>query len=139
MEKSKGFFQALAALVFIGWTGIGIAGESKVPPEVWEKAQTKGVVRVLVQLDVPWQPEGKLSKDAVLAQRKAIAAAQDNLLVELAGTKHEVTRRFDFIRGLALEVGLDALEVLERSARVMRVTEDRPLQLQQHSVPKESR
>jgi len=119
----KRSFLWFATVLMIGWTGIVTAQESKVSPEVWEKAKTKGVVRVMVQLDVPWQPEGKLSKDEVLKQRKAIAAAQDEVLAELAGTKHKVSARFEIIRFLSLEVGLDSLAVLDRSARVVRVTE----------------
>ena len=121
----KNYFLSLAAVILIGWTGIGIAQQGKVPPELWEKAKTKGVVRVLVQLNVPWQPEGKLTKDAALAQRKAITAAQDELLAELAGTKHKGTGRPRFTPSIGLEVGPDTLAVLERSARVIRVTEVR--------------
>ena len=95
------------------------------PPEVWQKAKIEGIVRVIVGLNVPWQPEGNLSKEAMLAQRQAIAAAQDELLAELAGMEHRVVRRFGNITGLALDVGLDALAVLEGSSRVVRVTEDR--------------
>jgi len=117
----------MAILVLIGWTGIGIAQQGKVPPEVLQKAQTKGVVRVIVQLDVATRPEGALAtRQAALDQRQAIAAAQSELSADLAGTSHRVTRQFETIPFLALEVGPDALAVLERSARVVGVAEDRP-------------
>jgi hypothetical protein len=64
-------FLCLPAVVLITWTGIGIAQQGKVPAklpkvraEVWQKAQAEGVVGVIVGLDVPWQLEGKLSKQA---------------------------------------------------------------------------
>lgn len=129
-------FLCLAVLALIVWTGTGIAQQSKVPPEVWEKAQTEGVVRVIVGLNVPWQPEGKLSQQAVLAQRQAISTAQDALLAELVGTNHRVTRRLKLGPDIGLEVGPDALAVLEHSARVIRITEDRVAEpLLQQSVP----
>jgi hypothetical protein len=123
-------FVGLAILLLLACARVGFSQQSKVPPEIWQKAKTKGMVQVMVQLNVPWQAEGNLSKEAVLAQRKAIAAAQDKLLSELAGTQHSVRRRFDSVRGLSLDVGPDALAVLERSPRVVNVTEvdaDKPL------------
>jgi subtilisin family serine protease len=121
--------------VFGAWVSItlGLAGgpaalarEGAVPAEVAQKAQTKGLVRVIVQLDVATRPEGALaSRQAVLDQRQAIAAAQSELLADLARTNHRVTRQFETIPFLALEVGPDALAVLERSPRVVGVAEDR--------------
>ena len=74
-------------VVVLWWTGIGMAREGVVPAEIAHKAQTEGVARVIVQLDVPVQPEGTLdSPQAMLAQRQSIAAAQTDLLAELAGT-----------------------------------------------------
>ncbi len=58
------------------WMGTGVAQQSKVPPEIWQKAQEKGTVHVIVQLNVPWQPEGKLSKEDAVAQRKAGSATR---------------------------------------------------------------
>ena len=137
---NKRFFLCLLAVVGIGCVGFGAAQQGKIPPEVWQKAREKGVVRVLVQLDAPTKPEGKLSKEAAQAQRKAVAGAQDELLAELAGTKHRVGQAFKNIPGLSLEVGLDALAVLERSAHVVKVTEERVFKpLQEQSVPKEGR
>jgi hypothetical protein len=113
MMKTRGFL-GLATLVWVVWTGTGVAQQGKVPPEIWEKARVKGVVRVIVGLNMPWRPEGKLSQQDRLAQREAIAAVQSAVLAELAGTKHRVTRRFDNIPSFALEVGPDALAVPRR-------------------------
>ncbi len=121
----KELFVCLAAIVLIAWTGNTVAQQGKVPPEVWEKAKTKGVVRVIVELNLPTKPVGTLSKEEVLAQQQAIAGAQNELLAELSGTKHRVTARFKYSPGLALEVGTDGLAVLERSAHVVKVTEER--------------
>jgi len=116
----------IAIWVILGWTEVGIAQQGKVPPEVLQEAQTKGVARVIVQLDVATRPEGALpTRQAVLGQRQAIAGAQGDRLAELSGTTHKVTRRFETIPFIALEVTPDALAALERSARVVGVVLDR--------------
>lgn len=121
----KRSFLCLAVLVLIEWTGFGFAQESKVPQQVWQKAQEKGVVRVIVQLDLLWQPEGKLSQEVALIQQETIATAQNHLLTDLAGTRHKIGRQFKTIPGIALEVEPDALAVVERPSHVVKVTEDR--------------
>jgi hypothetical protein len=98
----------------------------KVAPEIFEQATNGGSVLVLVGLKAPWEPEGPMSEALVAAQRKAIAASQNYLLVELAGTRYRVTRLYQRIPGIALEVGSDALKVLSLSPAVTNVVEDRP-------------
>ena len=116
----------IAIVVWMGWTGTGVARERMVPAELARKAQTAGIVRVIVQLDVRASAEGALaSPQAVLAQRQVIAATQHGLMAELAGTVHRVTRQFTTIPFLTLEIAPDALVVLEQSAHVVGVTEDR--------------
>ena len=98
----------------------------KVPSELFEKAESAGTVLVLVGLKAPWRPEGPLSEEMVRVQRKTITAAQNYLLAELDATPHRVTRLYKRIPGIALEVGLDALNVLARSAAVTNVLPYRP-------------
>ena len=97
-----------------------------VPAELFKEVARTGTVLVLVGLKAPRSPEGSLNASLVAAQREAIAAAQNYLLTELAATKYRVTRRYDKIPGIALEVGLDALNVLSHSAAVTNVLPDRP-------------
>ena len=97
-----------------------------VPPELFKEVARTGTVLVLVGLKAPWSPEGPLSKNLVSAQREAIAAAQNYLLTELADTHYRITRRYQRIPGIALEVGPDALQVLARSVAVTNVLQDRP-------------
>ena len=97
-----------------------------VPTELFFEATTSGAVLVLVGLKTPWSPEGPLSKEMVVAQREAIAAAQNYLLTELGNTEYTITRRYRAIPGIALQVGLDALKVLARSVAVTNVLRDRP-------------
>jgi len=112
-------------LVSLGWPGIGVARQGAVSTEIAAKAQTAGVTRVIVQLDMAATPEGALSsRQAMLAQRQGIVAAQTEVQSYLARTDHRVTRQFTTIPFLALEAGPDALAELEQSARVVSVTED---------------
>jgi hypothetical protein len=97
-----------------------------VPPELFKEVARSGTVLVLVGLKAPWSPEGPLGENLVSAQREAIAAAQNYLLTELADTHYRITRRYQRIPGIALEVGLDALQVLARSVAVTNVLQDRP-------------
>jgi hypothetical protein len=107
-------------------TGDGTASFGVVPAELFLEATSAGPILVLVGLKTPWSPEGPLSKEMVLVQREAIAAAQNYLLTELADTEYRITRRYQAIPGIALEVGLDALRVLARSVAVTNVLRDRP-------------
>ncbi len=94
--------------------------EQKVPGEVLKSAEAEGSVRVVVELNVGHQ---------------GIRAAQDELLHELEGTRHRVTRRYEQIPFLALEVSPEALQVLDTSSAVVRVQEDRLLLPQEGKTP----
>ncbi len=108
-------------------SGILFAESEKIPAELVAQAANNETIPVLVGLNVPWQLESSLSENAILAQRQAIHSVQDQLLRELSGTKYKVVRRYDVIPGLALEVGADALAVLQKSESVTNVLADKPL------------
>jgi hypothetical protein len=71
--------------------------------------------------------EGALTEKEVVAQRRAIEAAQSELLTQLSGTEFKIVRVYDVIPGIALEVGNDALAVLGKSNSVSNVLPDRPI------------
>src|SRR5438067_678134 len=83
---------------------------SRVPASVVDAARRDGHVRVIVQLqrapDVP------------------IARAQDQVLAELAGTRARILQRYLTSPALALDVGEDALAVLDRSSNVTSIAGD---------------
>ncbi len=116
----------LALAGFVLWPAVLIAADEKIPPELSAQTANNEVVPVLVGLNVPWQREDTLSEDAIVLQRRAINSVQDQLLSELSGTKYKIVRRYDVIPGLALEVGADALAVLEKSKSVTNVLPDKP-------------
>jgi hypothetical protein len=98
----------------------------KVPWQLFKRAASDGTVLVLAGLRTPWQREEQLSEDLRALQRKAILNAQSYVLAELGGTQFKVMRLYRSIPGIALRVGLDALQVLEKSPAVTNVVLDRP-------------
>jgi hypothetical protein len=98
----------------------------KIPAEIIDHAAEHGSALVLIGLNVPWQMESTLSEEQIQAQRGAIASIQNNLLSELLGKSYKITRRYDRIPGIALEVGPDALAELAHSTNVVNVLLDRP-------------
>lgn len=106
-------------------SGMTMSSE-KVPWQLFERAATHGTVLVLAGLRTPWQREDQLSEELLDLQRKAILDAQSYILAELSGTQYKVMRLYRSIPGIALQVGLDALKVLEKSPAVTNVLPDRP-------------
>jgi hypothetical protein len=98
----------------------------KVPWQLFKRAASDGTVLVLAGLRTPWQREDQLSEDLKIVQRNAILSAQSYVLAELGGTQFKVMRLYRSIPGIALRVGLDALQVLEKSPAVTNVVLDRP-------------
>ena len=128
MKKRSLLYIILAMLIVL--PRIGAAQQPKlpkIPPDLWQKAQEKGVVRVIIDLDLPVQSESKLTEEGRNNQRHAIHTAQEQLLMELSSTKHEETGRLAIVPVIGLKVGLDALAILETSTLVKKVTEDKLL------------
>jgi subtilisin len=97
---------------------------SKVSEALVVKAQAEGTVRVIVQLNLGWAPDGVLAGEQQEEQRSAILASQDQLFSELAGLGAERLRDFQFIPYQALRVSPAALDVLAASPLVVSVHED---------------
>ena len=102
------------------------ASSEKVPWQLFQRAASHGTVLVLAGLRTPWQREDQLSEDLKALQRKSILSAQSYVLAELNGTQFKVMRLYRSIPGVALRVGLDALQILEKSPAVTNVVPDRP-------------
>ena len=102
----------------------GRAAAQATPPSMGDliaKAERQGTLRVIVEL--------KMDSSGP-STRESIAAAQDLVIQELAGTNHRVLRRFTTIPFLGLEVSADALRRLSGSAHVSRIREDMVLRPQ---------
>ena len=101
------------------------------------RVEATGPTRVIVGLDVPFQPEGRLPNPrAVQAQRDAIARAQTALLNKASLRAVRGVKRFKYIPFIALQADAATLAALAADPDVTSVAEDqvRVLHLQQ-SVP----
>ncbi|MCB8925118.1 MAG: S8 family serine peptidase [Ardenticatenaceae bacterium] len=91
-------------------------------------AEENGSVRVLVQLDLPFRPEGDLQDvNAVAAQQDGIASLQEGVLSQLADTNTAVIATYKYIPYLALELDANALEALANLPQVVAIEEDVPV------------
>lgn len=103
----------------------------ELPPQVAQlaaQAQEAGTVRVIVQLDLPFRPEGDLGDaQAVQAQQLGIDGLQQGVLNALADTNTNVVAAFKYIPYLALELDAAALEALARLPQVVTIEEDLPV------------
>ncbi|MFQ5578265.1 MAG: S8 family serine peptidase, partial [Anaerolineae bacterium] len=89
------------------------------------KAEANGTVRVIVGLNVAAQPEGKLAgAGAVQAQRQAIAAAQQSVLRQMAGTNTAPVVNFKYIPFMTLTVDAAALAKLNALPETATLEED---------------
>jgi subtilisin family serine protease len=127
--RGTGSFRALipaALITLLAFGAVEAQARNRISQELAARASREGAVRIIVQLDVPTLPEGRLrAPRSRMLQRQRIAAAQDGLSAELAGTAHRTARRFRSIAFAALEAGPQALSRLEKSSRVVAVQEDR--------------
>jgi hypothetical protein len=102
------------------------AAAEKVPWQLFKRAANDGTVLVLAGLKTPWQREDQLDTHLIDLQRSAILSAQGYVLAELNGTQFKVMRLYRSIPGIALRVGVDALQILQKSPAVTNVIPDRP-------------
>lgn len=89
-----------------------------------QKAERDGAVRVIVGVQSPFTPEGRLDRAAAALQRVAIAQAQEAALDRLAGLPVDGVRRFTSIPFFAARVGRAALARLAGMPEVSSIQED---------------
>lgn len=127
------FFGMVVVLLLVGLLGQGTAVSVQASPflqtdgfsQLAAQAEAAGTVRVLVQLDLPFQPEGELDGiTAVRSQQLGIDGLQESVLDELAATNTAVIAAYKYIPYLALELDADALETLATLPEVVAIEED---------------
>jgi subtilisin family serine protease len=92
------------------------------------QVQKQGIIRVIIGLNVAFQPEGDLAdSQAIQSQQTRIARAQDNLLKRMSAFDTTLISRFEFIPFIALEVDAVALEDLGANPNVISLEEDIPI------------
>lgn len=88
------------------------------------KAQAQGTVRLIVRLAMPFEPEGRLSRQRASNQRARISRTQDSLLRRLGPANLTVRHRYRVVPQLALEVEAAALRQLLAAPEVASIAED---------------
>ena len=94
-------------------------GQTFIAPGIYQKAKTRGSVRVIVELRLAPHRE-----DSESSREDAIRMAQKTLLDELAPVNPRVIRSYSSIPALVLAASVDALKIIAASRHVTRVTED---------------
>lgn len=119
----------LISVLMISLTSRGVRSQpGTVADELQARAATQGTVRVIVRLDAPFVPEGRLASLAqVLGQRQLLAGAQSTVRGQLRGVRHRVVREFGgTLPLLALEASPEALQMLASLRGIVaRIYEDR--------------
>lgn len=114
-----GWWLALGSGAAMIGNGCSWAGEMSNPHD---PVRAPGLVRVIAQLRIQ---AGLCDEKPTTEQcRQAISEMREELFRELEGTPHRVTRAYDTIPFVALEVSPEALRVLKESSRVRGVEED---------------
>jgi subtilisin len=91
-----------------------------------QEAQNEGSVRILVELDLSFFPEGKLrSQLAVQQQRLSIRQAQQALLQDLRLEPERLVRKFKFVPQLVIEANPSQIAALSLNPRVRSIHEDK--------------
>lgn len=120
------------AFIALAAPGVKSSAEGQDIPKgsgkLMDKAVAHGSVRIIVHLDAPFQPEGKLSgPTAVKSQQAGISRMQKKL--HDAVSKHQVKgiKKFKHIPFITMEADAKALEALMASSLVKSIEEDVPV------------
>ena len=93
---------------------------------ITDKARANGSVRLIVQLNTNYIPEGNIGDAAAIAnQRQSIGQAQQSLRNRMAGQNTRVLNDFKFIPFTLLEADANAVAALVADPNVISVQEDR--------------
>jgi hypothetical protein len=94
--------------------------------ELLAQVRAQGTLRVIVQLSIPFTPEGNLSSAEIAQQRDAIARAQTDLLAGLSGYQVIIVSQSAYTPALVLVVDEAALKYLASSTLVAHIQADIP-------------
>lgn len=102
---------------------------STVEQSVKNAVSNLGYSRVIVELDLPLQREGSLSRSQVLSQRAQIKSIQNELRSALTAVGSPTTKELATVPAVALTVDANILQMLESSPLVKGIYEDRLLEV----------
>jgi hypothetical protein len=102
-----------------------VALKTKIHPDIRRKLAIGENVLVIVHLDVPLPQRKTPDRSDDFYSKALIASAQEHVLSALSLRQFKVMRRYDNFPLIALEIGQDALDILDASPLVLRVQESR--------------
>ena len=109
------------------FTGVVLA-QSPSNQALLQRAEAEGSLRVIVNLNTAFTPEGNLPSVAAAGlQRAAIASAQGRIISALNSNLARVTRRYETVPHLALEASAGMLADLVLLDDVLSIEEDLPV------------
>ncbi|MBK7897638.1 MAG: S8 family serine peptidase [Candidatus Promineifilaceae bacterium] len=125
----------LVLLLLVWYGGTAVPTQASATPQLSPsvaqlaaQAQEAGTVRVIVQLDLPFRPEGDLDNaQAARIQQMNIDGLQQGVVNALADTNAQVVAAFQYIPYMALELDANALEALASLPQVVAIQEDVPV------------
>ena len=127
----------ISLMVGLVWSRQATAGsenEAKVTSQggytsLSSKAQSKGAVKVIVRIRIPFTPEPLLQEKGVDEQRSLNAQAQDRVIAELEGKGHRLglLYKYKYTPFIAMTVDSATLDTLIASPDVISVEEDAPV------------
>ena len=129
VPSKRGILLATAAVLGSLILGVPRAQAQPMPTaaldRVAEKVAARGSLRVIVQVDVPAVPEGRMTRLDATRQRAAIRSAQNAAVADLlGGAGAKVHAVFDNVPHLAAEVDANTFARLRASSRVLNIEED---------------
>jgi hypothetical protein len=90
-----------------------------VPPEVQQALQKRGYARIIIGLNVGFQPEGELAPEEVKEQRAQIARSQEKFLAGLKNTRFPLDEeKFATVPYLVIYVNEAVLQYVVKSPLV---------------------
>jgi subtilisin len=90
------------------------------------RAGSIGTVRLMLTLNMPFTPEGRLSASQKQSQRASIKRAQNALLSRLQGMKYDLIATYDLFPVVALNADQTTLIFLANAPEVQHIQEDIP-------------
>ena len=97
-----------------------LALRSKIHPDIRQKIASGENVLVIVHLDVLLKRITNPTQADDLVSKNLIVLAQEELLSALGQRRYKIMRRYENFPLIALEIGSDALDVLDTSPLVLR-------------------
>lgn len=136
MRGQRGKFRVLGMLltiIVVMWTVLGSTAPTygqTASADLVAKVEAQGTIRVIVRLNIPFQPVGNLpTAQDIQAQTASIQQVQNTLLATIPGYDATSVVNLQYIPYTAMTVDTAGLQALLQSPQVVNVAEDKQMTL----------